>query len=379
MKKLISVLLALTMILALVACGGTEKPAETPAEKPAETPAETPAEAPANDYKPVKLVASSQFVPADPFNTEFWVLFEELVAEKTDGKLTFDYQLNAALGGAAEQLEIASTGMADIAICTTALFKGQLPISYLTEFPAFVASTEAGSQAMTQFLQEGWADEEYSKLGLIPLGMLHTGEGGISLMDHPIDTLAGFKGHELRGNAMNCEVTNLWGGTGVYIATNETYEAMRSGIVTGAVLGAGGHSSLTLDTICEYYTYLPVFSAGFLAVMNQESFDKLPAEWQTALLEAFDEAFDAASWCADLGSQKTYQHLKERGIEVDVLTDEEYAEMESIAASMGDAYAAELDAQGLKGTEALARFREILAECNEKYPTCRSGIEEFLK
>ena len=51
MKKIIALLLALTMVFALVACASTEKPAETPAdnqetEKPAEQPEETPAEQP---------------------------------------------------------------------------------------------------------------------------------------------------------------------------------------------------------------------------------------------------------------------------------------------------------------------------------------------
>jgi len=49
MKKILSLILALTMIFALCACGKTEAPAETPAEAPAETPAETPAEAPAEE------------------------------------------------------------------------------------------------------------------------------------------------------------------------------------------------------------------------------------------------------------------------------------------------------------------------------------------
>ena len=48
MKKTLAMLLALTMLLALCACGAkTEAPAAAPAETPAEAPAETPAEAPA--------------------------------------------------------------------------------------------------------------------------------------------------------------------------------------------------------------------------------------------------------------------------------------------------------------------------------------------
>ena len=48
MKKILALLLALTMVFALAACGGGSKPAaEEPAEAPAEAPAEEPAEAPA--------------------------------------------------------------------------------------------------------------------------------------------------------------------------------------------------------------------------------------------------------------------------------------------------------------------------------------------
>lgn len=45
MKKLLAVLLALTMLLGLVACGTSEKPAENPEDNQTETPNETPGEA----------------------------------------------------------------------------------------------------------------------------------------------------------------------------------------------------------------------------------------------------------------------------------------------------------------------------------------------
>ena len=52
MKKILSLMLALTMCLGLAACGNDNEPTETPAETPAETtPVETPAETgSAGDY-----------------------------------------------------------------------------------------------------------------------------------------------------------------------------------------------------------------------------------------------------------------------------------------------------------------------------------------
>lgn len=60
MKRILTILLALAMIVCLMAgCAKTEAPAQTPAETPAEAPAETPAEAPVEEWKfdkPISLI-----------------------------------------------------------------------------------------------------------------------------------------------------------------------------------------------------------------------------------------------------------------------------------------------------------------------------------
>ena len=66
MKKLIALLLALTMVLGLAACGGSSKPAETQAPAPAETEAPAPAETEA----PVDLKKILQEVDDDETDTE---------------------------------------------------------------------------------------------------------------------------------------------------------------------------------------------------------------------------------------------------------------------------------------------------------------------
>ncbi|MGX8692828.1 MAG: molybdate ABC transporter substrate-binding protein, partial [Clostridia bacterium] len=52
MKKILALLLALTMVFALAACGGTPAAPPAPAEQPAEAPAEQPAEEPAPAGEP---------------------------------------------------------------------------------------------------------------------------------------------------------------------------------------------------------------------------------------------------------------------------------------------------------------------------------------
>lgn len=78
MKKFLALLLALTMVFALAACG-QPKPAETPAETPAEQPAEQPAEAPVEEpaeATEVTVMSHADFVAAaveDPVVVETYV------------------------------------------------------------------------------------------------------------------------------------------------------------------------------------------------------------------------------------------------------------------------------------------------------------------
>ncbi len=64
MKKLLALLLALTMVLSLAACGGSEKPAETQAPA-ANAPAAAPAEAPADEVVTLKWVQVGSGMPAN--------------------------------------------------------------------------------------------------------------------------------------------------------------------------------------------------------------------------------------------------------------------------------------------------------------------------
>ena len=81
-KKALALLLALTMVFALAACGGTpaapQTPAEEPAEAPAEVPAEAPAEPPAEEPAPAEEVELIVFAAASMTETltEIKALYE---------------------------------------------------------------------------------------------------------------------------------------------------------------------------------------------------------------------------------------------------------------------------------------------------------------
>ncbi len=114
MKKLLSLLLALTLILSLAACGSKEEPAPArgesapasepaadPAPQPAATPDETPAE-PAPEPAPAEPAATGETYTVGICQLVTHVAldaategFQDALNEKLPGQVTFDYQ-NAA-------------------------------------------------------------------------------------------------------------------------------------------------------------------------------------------------------------------------------------------------------------------------------------------
>ena len=90
MKKLIAMLLALVMLLALCACGQTAAPAEQPTDAPAEDPAAEPVEEPTDDVgEPVNLIFSIAAVPTDAHGAAQKV-FKETLESISGGNMTVE-------------------------------------------------------------------------------------------------------------------------------------------------------------------------------------------------------------------------------------------------------------------------------------------------
>ena len=109
MKKLITILLSLTMVMALLAgCGSkTEQPAEAPSETPAEAPAET------------KLSGAVALNGSTSMEKVVGVLGEQFMADNQGVSVTYDAT------GSGAGIEAASNGSADIGLASRALKDGE--------------------------------------------------------------------------------------------------------------------------------------------------------------------------------------------------------------------------------------------------------------
>lgn len=181
MKKLIAMLLALVMLLALCACGQTAAPAEQSTAAPAEEPTAEPVEEPTDDVgEPVNLIFSIAAVPTDAHGAAQKV-FKETLESISGGNMTVECYDSGTLYGQDTEHDALKNGDVDMIYSSA---------SWLTDGSPWISMFTAGYvfqsyDHMTKVLNGDIGKDMFQKVaeeqGILPLGAFYLGTRQISL------------------------------------------------------------------------------------------------------------------------------------------------------------------------------------------------------
>ena len=206
MKKLIAMLLALVMLLALCACGQTAAPAEQSTATPAENPTAEPVEEPTDDVgEPVNLIFSIAAVPTDAHGAAQKV-FKETLESISGGNMTVECYDSGTLYGQDTEHDALKNGDVDMIYSSA---------SWLTD----------GSPWISMFTA-----------GYVFLGAFYLGTRQISLsQDKQIKTPEDLKGINLRMPNSDAWVFlgKAMGANPTAVGFNDLYLALQTGTVDG--------------------------------------------------------------------------------------------------------------------------------------------------
>lgn len=236
MKKLIAMLLALVMLLALCACGQTAAPAEQPPAAPAEEPAAEPAEEPTDDVgEPVNLIFSIAAVPTDAHGAAQKV-FKETLESISGGNMTVECYDSGTLYGQDTEHDALKNGDVDMIYSSA---------SWLTDGSPWISMFTAGYvfqsyDHMTKVLNGDIGKDMFQKVaeeqGILPLGAFYLGTRQISLsQDKQIKTPEDLKGINLRMPNSDAWVFlgKAMGANPTAVGFNDLYLALQTGTVDG--------------------------------------------------------------------------------------------------------------------------------------------------
>ncbi len=344
MKKLLLLLLAMTM---LTACG------EAPKEE-AEAEAPIKVEAP----EPIKLTYAN-FPP--PFTVPC-VQMEEwktVVQERTDGLVQVETFPTGTLLKSKNMLRGVIEGQADIGCLSMSYQPGVFPLTTAVEMPLGFTSSKVGSQVLYDLYLK-YQPEAFSKVKV--LTMFTTPPTNI-MSTVPVKNLSDLTSLELRGGGTPAKFLEALGAAPVSMPMPETPDALQKNLVKGLFSSLEVMQDMKFADFCPYVTTINGPMYIFAVIMNQAKYDALPAD----VKQVFDAmGAEHAAWTGQYWDKHINEAMQwaktEKNVETFTLSSADQATVAALTAGITDAWKASATKAGVPAEEVLATVMELKAK-----------------
>lgn len=293
MKKLLALILAMTMIFCLAACGGSGEGGSE-----------------AEGDQPVVLTLGSTDLSEDgPYNTATRLANEWL--EEHGSTVSLDIQTGGVLGGERELIEQTLAGTIEICQSSDMLYSSFMPEMAFVTFPGLMKDYD-DVQAL---FQNGWIGEEVDRIfqenGLVYLGVTDNSFRIITNSKHPVVEPEDVQDLLVRVPEIDI-MLDFWkemGARTTPIAYGELATALQQGVVDAQELGLSVYGKYFYE-FNKYYTEINYAYSGGVTAMNKAAFDALSEQQQQDLLDAMAYG-NAESMKLEIEKKQPYRDMLE--------------------------------------------------------------------
>jgi TRAP-type C4-dicarboxylate transport system substrate-binding protein len=308
----------------------------------------------------------AHFMPAGTWqNQQLFTGWAEAVGEQSGGRINVTIFPAQTLGKAPAGYDNAKNGVADIAWTVQGYTAGRFPLSHIVELPGLFKTAQVGSCAFQKLYDSGTLDQEYDETHVL---FVHThGQGHLHTRGKAVTTLADLKGLKIRRpTAVIGKLLEELGAEPVGMPAPRIYEAMQRGTIDGYMLPWEAVKGFRVYEVSDHHTEFGFYSLAFVLTMNKARYESLPADlkqviddntgmiWALRAGQGFDKG-DAVGLEATRGTGEFHK-----------IESSELALWQAAADRTTAGYLAELDAQGLPGTETYEAVKGYVAECRAK-------------
>lgn len=213
----------------------------------------------------------------------------ELLEAKTDGAATLEIFPGGQLGDEQQTVESVMLGSLDMGMTSNAMLSNYVDDFKVFDLPFLFPSIEnLGEKVDANFdmMQASANASGFELLTVFSSGIRHM------MTSKPINNIADLQGMKIRTmqNPIHVEAMRAYGANPTPMSYSELYGALQSGVVDGAEGASSGYDGM------KFYEVAPAFAlVGWLnmtapVTMQKSTFDALPENIRTALLEAGHEA-----------------------------------------------------------------------------------------
>ena len=307
--------------------------------------------------QPIELKASVWAPPTNPMATgmEAWGAY---LKQKSSGRLTLKVFAASQMGPPPRQFDLARTGVADVAIAGHFLTPGRFPLSDLTTLPGVLtAPSYASSMALSQIAQATLGAEHP---GVKILGFSVITPTAI-ISRQPVNAPADLKGRRIRSAGPNqADLLTALGAVPASLQPGEMNDGIGKGMIDGAGTAYSGIASYQLVDVAKNIAEGPFGAVTFVTVMNQASYDKLPADLKAVVDEATPMAAQLISRALSDDETKLRAVAIAKGATIVAFKDD--STLAKASEALRDKAIAEAQAKGLDAKGFLAKLSAAVAQ-----------------
>jgi tripartite ATP-independent transporter DctP family solute receptor len=278
--------------------------------------------------------------------------FQELVVERSDGKITVDLFPNATLGDERTLLEGMQIGTVDMGVITNGPVSNFLEEMAVFEMPFLFPSAEKAYEVLDGPIGQELLDR-LSEVNLKGLAYAERGFRNLTNSDRPVRTPADIEGLQVRvmENPVYIDTFRELGADAIPMAWTEALTAMQQGTIDGQENPVGVVYSFKLNETQTNMTMTRHAYAPAIFVMGLPVWSKLSDEAQEIVVQA---ARDASAYERQLNADQESVQLQElRDSGMTVIDD---ADLSAFAAAVQPVY----EKYGSKFGDYLPRIQEAL-------------------
>ena len=252
--------------------------------------------------------------------------FVELVEEKSDGALKVRAFPSAQIGNEIDSISSAQGGIIEMAVTTTAGLAALVPEFNLFNLPFQFASYEQLDEVTRSPVgEEILAELEGS--GLKGLCFWDYGFRNITNNKRPVTTLEDVKGLRVRTiqNGVYIDSLAALGINPTPLPFPETFTALETGAIDGNEIANDVTRAASFYDVQDYLTETKHFTTISVVYASMKLWDRLDETQRTAIAEACAEASGFNRDIINEGADETLTFLKEKGMQVDEISEENLA------------------------------------------------------
>jgi len=266
--------------------------------------------------------------------------FKEKIEDKSDGRLKVELYPNGSLYGSdREAIEAVQLGNVEMTIPALAAVSSFNQKFMVFDLPFLFNNHEEAYEVLDGDLGQELLDELSDK-DLKGLVYAENGFRHITNDEGPVEKPADLKGSKLRTmeSAVQTDSFKAFGANASPFAFGELYTALQQGTYDSMENPISLIYTNKFYEVQDYLTLSSHFYAPTILVMNDDFYNDLPEDLQDLVMETSEEYREEQRELAQEQDEEWLEQLKEEGMEVNELSEDQKEEFKKASESIYDKY-----------------------------------------